>query len=247
MTTTTPEDAQRIVSKEDNLPPEVLPQQLAPAAELPTVMKSDVDAAIEKALFELDTYSRVPPEIASKEIYERVTTLTTRLNEVLSGAETKRKEHKAPYQAAATLIDDTFKLKVVGVDGAKDRMLKKELEDAVASLKKRLSGYDTKIYLEQLATEKAERDALAEKVAADGITMDTVQTDTAIASTVKSAHGGSSVRNLVTTWTVIDEALIPRSLLSIDPAKVQKMIDDGAVEIPGLALSKEVKTHVKKR
>lgn len=239
------EDA-RVITATDNNPPEALPAQLPSAEELVHIMKGDVASSVEKAVLELDTYSRVPESIENDEIYERVTTLATRIKDVLDDADKKRKAHKEPYLKAGKLVDDTFTL-VLEVKGDKDRILKKELEAAHGSLKKRLSDYDTLKFQQEQAALEAERALLAEAAAQDGIQMEAVPVGNSLASTVKSAHGGHSVRRVVTEWEVVDEALLPRSILSIDPAKVEKMIADGATEIPGLRLSKKVDTHVKKR
>lgn len=249
MTNTSKTDpvADREIKSIDNGPPEALPQQLASAAEIPAMIKADVDAATERAVFQLDTYSRVPDVIENDEIYQRATTLAAKIKEVLDQSEDKRKAHKAPYLDASTLIDESFKLKLPAVGDGKPRQLKKELEAAGVSIKNRLSARDTALYLKQQEEEDAERAKLQEQAAADGIEMAPAAADTVIASTVKSAHGGQSVRNVVTEWSVVDEALLPRSVLSIDPAKIQKLIDGGATEIPGIKLEKKVKTHVKKR
>ena len=242
----TQEPQDRVVERTDNQPPEALPLQLASKDELPTIMKGDIDKLVEVAVIELDTCARVPETIESDEIYQRVTTLATRVKGVIDDIEDRRGKHKRPYLDATKLIDDTFKLPLP-VEGGKDRVLRKELDAAHATLKARLSDYDTRQYLAQQAEVEAERKRLAGEAAQDGITIDTGSVDAALASTVKSAHGGHSVRRVVTEWQVVDEALLPRSILSIDPAKVEKLIADGATEIPGLLLSKKVDTHVKKR
>lgn len=239
-------DAGRPIGRTDNNPPEALPPQLAAAEELVLIMKGDIDGAVEKAVLELDIYSRVPESIENDEIYQRVTTLATRIKDVLDDADKKRKVHKEPYLKAGKLVDDSFNL-ILPVKDEKDRVLKKELEAAHGALKRRLSDYDTRQYLAEQAVADAERAKIALDAAQDGIQMDATPADAAIASTVKSAHGGHSVRRLVTEWSVTDEALLPRSVLSIDPAKVEKLIAGGATEIPGIVMSKKVDTHVKKR
>lgn len=239
-------DGDRKVERTDNNPPEALPPQLSSVADLAIIIKADVDSAVEKAVLELDTYGRVPETIENDEIYQRVTTLATRIKDVMDSADAKRKVHKDPYLKAGKLVDDSFSLVLVGEKGDK-RVLKKELEAAHGSLKKRLSDYDTKQYLAEQAAIEEERSRIAAAAAEDGIQMDQTQGEAAIAATVRSAHGGHSVRKVVTEWEVIDEALLPRSVLSIDPAKVEKLIADGATEIPGIKISKKVDTHVKKR
>lgn len=234
----------RMISRTDNNPPEVLPEGLPAVAELGIIIKKDVDASVEKAILELDTYSRVPQTIENDEIYQRVTTLTTRIKEVLDGADAKRKEHKDPYLKAGKLIDESFGL-VFEAPDEKPRNLKKEMEAARESLKSRLSDYDTRKYLEEQKAIEEERASLSEQAAKDGIVMDATE-EVGITATVKSAHGGQSVRKVVTEWEVVDETLLPRSVLSVDPAKVLKLIEGGAKEIPGIKLSKKVDTHVRK-
>lgn len=247
MTSTKPEASKdRVLERTDNQPPEALPQQLASKEELPATMKADIDKLVKNAVIELDTCSRVPEKIESDEIYQRVTTLATRVKGVIDDIEERRTKHKRPYLDATKLIDDTFKLPLA-VEGGKDRVLRKELDTAHAALKSRLSDFDTRQYLAQQAEVEEERKRLAEEAAKDGIQIDVSTVDAALASTVKSAHGGHSVRTLVTEWEVVDEAALPRSVLSIDPKKVEKLIAEGATEIPGLRLSKKVDTHVKKR
>lgn len=241
----------RVVDNKDNMPPEPLPMMLARAEDLPTMMKTDVDAAVAGAIAQLDSYANVPPIIETQEVYERATTLATRIKTAIDDSETLRTKHKAPYLAATRVIDDAFNLTVPAADGdpkAKPRVLKKELIAGHAALKSLLSAYDTRQYLAEKARADQERAKLATAMADDGIEL-AVQDAPAVAlqSTGKSAHGGASVRKLVQTWEVVDEALVPRSLMSIDPAKVAKMLEDGAKSIPGIAIGTKVETHVKKR
>lgn len=246
MAKTKPEVEQdRVVGRDDNKPPETLPLQLASKEEIPVMIKSDIEQLVETAVLELDTTSRVPESIESDEIYQRVTTLATKVKGVIDDVELRRGKHKRPYLDATKLIDDSFKLTIPGKDG-KDRVLRKELDAAHATLKARLSDFDTRQYLAEQARIQKERADLAENAALDGIEMSGDAGDAAISSTVRSAHGGTSVRRVVAEWEVTDETLLPRSVLSIDPAKVQKLVDEGAVEIPGITISKKVATYVKK-
>jgi hypothetical protein len=246
MAKTKPDTEQdRVVDRTDNKPPEVLPLQLASKDEIPTMIKGDLQQLTETAVLELDTFSRVPERIESDEIYQRVTTLATRVKGVIDDVELRRGKHKRPYLDATKLIDDIFKLTLPVKDG-KDRVLRKELDGAHAALKARLSDFDTRQYLAQQAEIEAERTRLADEAAKDGIQISGEAVAPAIASTVKSAHGGQSVRRVVDEWAVVDETLLPRSVLSVDPAKVQKLLDEGAVEIPGIQISKKVETYVKK-
>lgn len=238
----------RVIDKTDNMPPEVLPMQLASVADLPVMMKADIDDLTSKALTELDIYSRVPTEISDEKIYERATTLGTRIKAVIDSIEKRRKAVKQPYLNATTAIDAAFKL-VQAADEATlkpERNLRKELDEAHAGIKSRLSVFDTKKFNEEEDRRNKERELLAEAAAKDGIEMDVQAPATVQMGSTKSAHGGAAVRKVVIDWEVVNEAEVPRSLLSIDPAKVQAQIDAGATSIPGLKLTRRVETHVKR-
>jgi hypothetical protein len=238
------ENENREIKRTDNNPPESLPEQLASAAEIKIIIKNDVEEATKKALEQLDVVSRVPAEILNEEIYQRIITLATRVKKVSDDSEKIRKKHKDPYLKATKEIDDAFTLTIETEEGDK-RVLKKELETAHQKLKTMLSAYDTKKYEEEQRAIKKEREELAEKMKQDGISVETTA-EVAIATTVKSAHGGQSVRKVVTDWEVEDEKLLPRSVLSIDPAKVKKLLDEGVTEIPGIKITKKVETHAKR-
>lgn len=239
---------ERNIKKTDNNPPEVLPVTLASVADLPVMMKADLEALKTEALAELDTYSRVPAEIADDAMYERATTLGTRLKAVNDKIEKRRKAVKQPYLDATKAIDGAFKL-VQEADeekGVPSRVLKEELDAAHAGIKRLLSDYDTKKFNEDQARQAEEREKLAQAAAADGITIDVQTAAPASLGTTKSAHGGSSVKNVVMDWEVVDESLLPRSVLSVDAAKVKALIDAGATEIPGMKLTHRVETHVRR-
>jgi len=238
----------RVIDNIDNNPPEALPPQLASVAEVPTMIKADIDHLVNIAVLELDTFTRVPTEIGSDDVYQRVTTLATRIKGVIDEVDDRRGKQKRPYLDVTKLLDDSFKLVMPDPEGkAKDRVLRKELDTAFAALKGRLSAYDTKQYLAAKAVADAENQRIAEQAAKDGIEMGDVAAPTAIAATVKSAHGGQSVRKVTMEWEVVDETLLPRSVLSVDPAKVQALIDQGVKAVPGIAFSEKVGTYVKKR
>ena len=247
-----PADEGRVIASTDNQPPEPLPQGLAAVDDLPAMMKDDLEHLSADALAQLDVYARVPEQIEDAKMYERATTLGTRLKGVTDDIEKKRKKVKAPYLAATSAIDRAFKLTLPATkdaDGADvaERTLAKELETAHAGIKSRLSAYDTRAYLAAEAKRKAEQEALAAAAAQDGIAMTALPVETAASEMVRSAHGGAAMRTVVTEWEVVDETKLPRSVLSVDRAKVQALLDCGATEIPGIAISKKVETHVRKR
>jgi hypothetical protein len=237
-------EADRVVERNDNNPPEMLPM-LPSAKELPAVVRKDLTELSNNAVLSLDTYSRVPDVITSDDIYQRITTLAGQIKDIVDDVTKRKGVHKRPYLDANKYIDDAFKL-ALEKDGD-TRLLSKELDAAMARLKGLLSAYDTRKYLEAQAAAEAEAKALADAAAQDGIQMDPSVVEATLSSTVQSAHGGKSVRSIKTEWSVVDESLLPRSVLSIDPAKVEKMIADGATSIPGIALNKKVDTYVKRR
>lgn len=237
--------ADRIVSKTDNAPPEALPMQLANASELDTMIKATLDDLTNEAVLELATYARVPDAISDDDVYQRVTTLAARMKELFDKVDAKKGEFKRPYLDATQLLDNRFKL-LLSVEGGSDRQLRKELEAAHKGLKGLLSDYDTKKYQAEQAAIEAERQRIAAAAAADGIEMADAPAATAMTASVKSAHGGQSVRKVVTEWRVTDESLLPRNVLSVDSAKVQALIDQGATSIPGIIMEKKVETHVKR-
>lgn len=243
----------REIKNDDNNPPEKLAENLSPASELPIIVKNTVEELKKKAKANLDVFSRVPETIESKEVYEKVTTLTTILKEVVEEIDKNKTNYKRPYLDATQYLDAAFRLEVEGdvVEGKtkkeKTRSLKKDIETAIISLKGKLSAYDTLIYEEEQKRLAEERDLLVQQAAKDGINIEASGIEVSMASTVKSAHGGSSVRSIVKEWEVIDLDLVPRSLLMIDPAKVQELINGGAKDIPGIKINTKVDTHVRRR
>jgi hypothetical protein len=249
--------SEREVRKDDNNPPEKLAENLSPASELPVIVKQDVLDLRTKVEENLKVYSRVPDVLVNDDQYERVTTLVTILKNVGEETDKKKTDYKRPYLDATQYLDAAFRLEVESDSGegaaegskkkAKPRSLRKEIDAAIEALKKKLSDFDTRKYEEEQKRLAAERELLVEQAAKDGITIETSEIKVGMASTVKSSHGGSSIRNIVKEWEVIDIDLVPRSLLMIDPAKVQEMIDGGAKEIPGIKISTKVDTHVRRR
>lgn len=236
----------RKIDRTDNQPPEALPVQLASVADLPAMMKADIDALTAEALAQLDTYSRVPAEIADDGVYQRATTLGTLLKAVLDKIEKRRKDVKQPYLDATTAIDAAFKLVQPKTGDMPERNLRKELDAAHSGIKSLLSAYDTKLFLAEEKRRAEEKAQLAAAAAKDGIEIDEQPAAGVVIASTKSSHGGAAVRRVVTEWEVVDADKLPRSVLSVDPAKVQAMIDAGATSIPGIAISKKVDTHVKR-
>lgn len=233
---------ERIITKGDNQPPEAL--TLPVASEIDSLVKADVDSLIESIVLELDTVTRVPETIETDAIYQRVTTLATRLNGLETRRENAKKKHKDPYNKAGTAVENAFKL-TYQQDG-KERGLRKELETAITKLKGLLSAYDTKQYLAEQAQLDKETQDLAAAAAADGIEISGEAADVAL-TTTRSAHGGIAIKKLVKTYTISDESKIPISLMSPDPVKIQALIDGGAISIPGIEIHTEVNTHVQNR
>lgn len=234
---------QREVSRTDNNPPEVL-KTLSPAEDLPKIIAEDIKLLKAEALVELDTYSRIPDKIENDEVYQKITTLATQVKAVADRSDNVRASHKRPYLDATKALDTAFKLEVEAED--KTRNLRKELDDAHAKLKKMLSARDTELYLEQEKAAEEERQRLIDAAAEDGIEMSDEGMSDVKMGTVKSSFGGQSVRRVVDDWEVSDEALLPRSVLSVDPEKVKKLLESGAKSIPGIKIGKRVETHVKK-
>jgi hypothetical protein len=120
------------------------------------------------------------------------------------------------------------------------------MDAAFVTLKNRMSVYDTKKYEAEESARRIEQERLAAAAAEDGIEMDSVDAAPIKMGSQKSEYGGTSVRAVVTNWKVIDESLLPRSIMSIDPKKVEQLIASGAKEIPGIKISKKVETSVRR-
>ena len=213
---------------------------LATADDIPAMAKKDVERLTNSYEELLAIADRAPPEITSDEVYDRFTALVGKVKDATDDRETTKKKLKEPYNKACTAIENAFKL----VKGGDD--LRKRMDTAFTTLKARMSAYDTKKYQAEEAARQAEHARLSEAAAADGITLDAGACAPAKLGSQKSEHGGTSVRSLVDTWEVIDENLLPRSVLSIDPKKVEQLIASGAAEIPGIKISKVVSTSVRR-
>ena len=153
--------------------------------------------------------------------------------------EDRRKKIKEPYLKAGQAVDAAFKLLN---DEKKERS--KLLEAKIKDLTGRLSVFDTAEYQKQQEEAQKEAAALSEQASKDGITIPSAEVQVKLESR-KSEHGGTSTRNVVREWTVTDEDALPRSVLMVDPKKVQELVDQGA-KIPGIAVTERVETVVKR-
>lgn len=213
---------------------------LSPVDDVKTMVKKDVETLRDSAKDLLDVLGRVPEEIENDDVYGRVIGLAAQIREFSAKREKVKKGHKDPYNKAATAIENEFKL----VEG--DRQLVKEVDAGLVKLTKLASDYDTKKFLAEEANAEKERAAVAQALKGDGIELEDAAEGSARLATSKSEHGGMGLKSVETKWEVVDEDKIPRSLLSVDPAKVQALIDQGAKEIPGLKLFKVVNTTIKR-
>lgn len=242
--------ADRIVDSTDNMSPEAAPLMLAGVDDLPTMMRGDLEKVTNDAVLQLDTYSRIPDVIESDDIYQRVVTVSTKIKGVIDDIEARRGAHKRPYLDATQVIDGAFKLSYVAPGSPEDekpRLLKAELEAAHKSLKGRLSARDTVLHRQEQARIAEERDRLAALAAADGIEMSDAPVAAQGPVVAKSVHGGMAQKKVVKVWSLVDIEKLPRSLLMPDPDAIQKLLDAGAKEIPGLKIEEVVDTHTKRR
>lgn len=216
---------------------------MVPAADIPAVTRKDVDELKTEAREIVDILSRVPDNIENADVYERVVGLAARIRTFDANREKRKKLIKDPYNKAATAIEAEFKLK--DIVGDKEVVLSKAVEEGLKKLAALASAYDTKVYAEEEARRTAEAQALAESAARDGISIALPVEDQKVASS-KSAFGGLGVKSIDYAWEVADEQLVPRSLLSVDPKKVDAMIAAGAIEIPGVIIRKAIKTTLRR-
>ena len=214
--------------------------QLSTAEEVKLIIAGTVSELKEQAAELLDTCKRVPETISNDDIYDRVVALIAALRETDSTRDEKRKKFKEPYLSAGQIIDSEFKLK--DKDGNE---LAKKLEAEIKNLTAKLSIYDTKKFEEQRQAAEKEAALLAEQASKDGISVPANQVDIKLESR-RSEHGGLSTKTVVKEWEVTDESLLPRSVLSIDPKKVQALVDKGA-EIPGIKITERIETTVKRK
>jgi len=213
---------------------------LAPADEIQFLVANDIDRLMADATAILDTVSRIPTTISNTDVYGRVVTVVARLREIGADIDDTRKSHKQPYLDAGKKIDDLFKL------GTPKDVMAKKIEGAVKDLSKRLSEHDTRTLREQQQQIDEERAAFAKALAADGLSISGTAPTAQIGS-FTSRTGGMSLREVKRSWKVCDEAAVPPSVMSIDPKKVQALIDAGVRDIPGIQIDEEVVTTVKRR
>ena len=223
----------------NNPPEDQRIQMLTPAEDIQTLVGKDVKELSEKSAELLGTYSRVPDTIDNEGVYDRVVALVAAIRQVDSDRDEKRKEMKAPYLAGGKAVDDAFKLPD---DEGTDRA--KKMDAAIKDLTYRLSVFDTAKYQEEQAKAQQESDALAAKAKEDGITIDSSKVEVKLESR-KSEHGGMSTRSVVKDWEITDEDALPRSVLTVDTKKIQKLVDEGAT-IPGVKVTERVATVVKR-
>lgn len=226
-----------------NYPPEEI--GLKRADELEQHLSDEINKLIEETRPTYEIFLRMPDQIETGEIYERATTLAARIATALNRIETARKAQKDPYTKAGSKIDALFKLEI---EFAENKiLLSKALTDAHAAVKARLSDYDTRQYLEQKKKAEAEAADLKAALESDGVVLDAQAASHDKLDTIRSQHGGISVRAVVKTFTIEDPKLVPASLCSPDPEKIQALIDSGATSIPGISIQERVQTHVKRR
>ncbi len=223
----------------DNAPPQPEKELFGPDS-IGILIDTDIEGIKDEAKVILDTVTRIPEEIENDDQYSKVVSVVASIRGIDTKREKKRKEHKAPYTKAGSAIDDGFKIKLG------DRVLSKEMADAIKDLTSRLSTYDTKKLEAEEARIATEAADLAESAKKDGITIATSEAEV-ILGTHKSEHGGMSTRQIVNDWEIVDEAKLPKSVLSPDPKKIQELIDNGATKIPGVKITRRVQSVVKRR
>ena len=224
----------------NNPPEEKRIEMLTPAEDIQILVGKDVTELTEQASNLLDTYGRVPDKVESDEIYDKVVALVAAMRQTEADRDEKRKRHKQPYLDAGTAVDKAFNL-----PDSEGNECRKKLDAAIKNLTDRLSVYDTANYQAEQAQAAKEAEELAEKAKSDGIEIDTSKVEVKLDSR-KSEHGGMSTRSVVKEWTVTDEDALPRSVLSVDPKKVQALVDKGA-KIPGIEITERVATVVKRK
>lgn len=223
----------------NNPPEDQRIEMLTPAEDITMLVGKDVKELEERTDALLATFSRVPDKIENDEIYDKVVALVAAIRTADSERDTKRKKLKDPYLKAGKAVDDAFKLPN---EEGKERA--KLLEAAIKDLTARLSIYDTAKYEAEQAAAKKEAEELATKAKEDGIELNSEGPEVKLESR-KSQHGGMSTRTIVRDWEVTDEEKLPRSVLSVDPKKVQALVDKGA-KIPGVTVTERVNTVVKR-
>lgn len=240
----------RVVTRTDNNPPETV--GLLPAAEIPAVHKDKVEDLKTAHLDTYLMYLRVPAVIEDKDVYDRVTALSSMVKKAFDAIDGARSAAKKPYLDGGTAIDKAYAIPVEIDDAAnpgekKEVKLLAELKSAHDSLKKRLSAYDTAEYKKAEEARIAEQNALAEAAAADGIVLESTQVGDGKAQSSRSSYGSgaTAVKKVEKTFRIVDPAKVPASMCSPDPVKIQAAIDAGAIEIAGVEIDVSVKTHVR--
>lgn len=232
---------ERIATIGDNQPPDDQRiEMLSPAGDIEALVRQDTLPLQAKAKAILETVSRIPATISNDDVYGRVVTVAARLREISSEIDESRKKHKQPYLDAGKKIDDLFKL------GTGKDALAKKLEASLIDLTSLLAARDTIVLAEERARIAEERAALAAAVAADGMEMKGAAPDVDL-GTFASPTGGLATRSVERSWVVSDPQMLPASVLSIDPKKVEQLLKSGVSEIPGITITERVATVVKRR
>lgn len=223
-----------------NNPPEDAKIIALPCAEeLEKIYEKAAEEIKNKAQGILNTCKRIPEEIKDDETYEKVVAVIASIRTIDADRDKQRKVAKDPYLKASTEVDRIFKLQT------EKSFLSKDMEKAIKDLTKKLSEFDTLKYQKEKEANLLAAKELEKKAAQDGIDLDIKDAETKLSS-VQSKHGGTGVRTVKKTWTVTDESKIPQSLFSLDKTKVDKMIEDGAQTIPGIKITEEVVTSVRR-
>lgn len=223
-----------------NNPPEKEKIIMLPAAtEIPVIVQADIKELTQKIDDLLSTSGRVPGAIENQEVYDKVVALIAAMRDAESDRDERRKKQKEPYHQATLIVDKLYKLPNKDKE---DRS--KLLEVALKDLNKRLSACDTAEYEKRKIASEAEAAKLAEEAAKDGITIAPASVAIKLESR-KSEHGGTSTKTIIRDWEVENESVLPRTVLSIDPKKVQALVDQGAT-IPGIKVTERISTVVKR-
>lgn len=211
---------------------------LSPADEVAKIIKKDVESLAAEYDELLGTFSRMPENVTEQDVYDKCVAVIAAMRNLNAKREEVRKNHKDPYLKATQLIDKAFKLEN---DQKEDRS--KLLDNAVKTITDRLSEFDTAEYNRKREAAELESAKISEQARQDGIEI-SVEANVDLASR-RSEYGGTSIKTIVREWEVTDEELLPRSVLSVDPKKVQALVDQGA-KIPGITVKERVETVVRR-
>lgn len=255
--------ADRTITSTDNNPPEAISQPsagLPTAAEIPAVHKEAVDALVAEHLEKYMMCTRVPEVIEDKDVYDRVTTLGGLVKKASTAIDKVRSAAKKPYLDGGAAVDRAFSLTVEIVDpeGAEEDAegqkaepkkveidLAKELKDAHARLKARLSDYDTREYQAAQAKQEEDNARIAEAAQKDGILFDVSAMSNVQVHSSRSGHGGTAIKQVEHVFEVTDASLVPAAFCSPDPEKIKAAIAAGVREIPGVHIQAKVNTHMR--